>query len=187
MSSLAAPEFVTMANSGAADDDNFVNRRHFRYTLQWRHNERNGASNHHPQDRLLYGLFRRRSKKTSKFRVTGLWEGNSPVTGEFPAQRASNVENVSIWWRHHEWGSLRCHGVQKRLKWRVGIFFLNILHAEMSILIYTLNIINTTKPAQTGRHIAEDIFKCIFLNENLRILIQISLRFISRGTIHNIT
>ena len=28
--------------------------------------------------------------------------GNSPVTGQFPAQRASNAENVSIWWRHHE-------------------------------------------------------------------------------------
>ena len=28
--------------------------------------------------------------------------GNSPVTGEFPAQRTSNAENVSIWWRHHE-------------------------------------------------------------------------------------
>ena len=28
--------------------------------------------------------------------------GNSPVTGEFPAQMTSNVENVSIWWRHHE-------------------------------------------------------------------------------------
>ena len=25
------------------------------------------------------------------------------VTGEFPAQRASNAENVSIWWRHHVW------------------------------------------------------------------------------------
>ena len=27
--------------------------------------------------------------------------GNSPVTGEFPAQKASNAENVSSWWRHH--------------------------------------------------------------------------------------
>ena len=36
-------------------------------------------------------LFRRRSKKTSKLRVTGLYSGNSPVTGEFPAQRASNA------------------------------------------------------------------------------------------------
>ena len=44
---------------------------------------------------------RRRSKKTSKLRVTGLCEGNSPVTGEFPAQKDSNAENVFIWWRHH--------------------------------------------------------------------------------------
>ena len=43
----------------------------------------------------------RRSKETSKLRVTGLCEGNSPVTGEFPAQMASNAVNVSIWWRHH--------------------------------------------------------------------------------------
>ena len=37
-----------------------------------------------------------RSKKTSKLRVTGLCAGNSPVAGEFPAQRSSNAENVSI-------------------------------------------------------------------------------------------
>ena len=41
-------------------------------------------------------------KKTSKLRVTGLCVGNSPGTGEFPAQMASNAENVSIWWRHHD-------------------------------------------------------------------------------------
>ena len=52
-------------------------------------------------DCLLNHLFRRRSKKTSKLCVTGLYMGNSPVTGEFPAQRASNEENISIWWRHH--------------------------------------------------------------------------------------
>ena len=45
--------------------------------------------------------FRRRSRKTSKLRVTGLCAGNSPVTGEFPTQMASNAENVSVWWRHH--------------------------------------------------------------------------------------
>ena len=44
----------------------------------------------------------RRLKKTSKLRVTGLCEGNSTVTGEFPVQRASNAENVSFWWRHDE-------------------------------------------------------------------------------------
>ena len=51
---------------------------------------------------LLNRLFRRRSKKTPKLCVTGFCAGNSPVTGEFPAQRASNADNGSIWWRHHE-------------------------------------------------------------------------------------
>ena len=67
----------------------------------WRHNERGGVSYHQPHDCLFNSLFRRRSKKISKLRVTGICAGNSPVTGEFPAQRASNVENVSIWWRYH--------------------------------------------------------------------------------------
>ena len=49
----------------------------------------------------LNRLFSRRSKKTSKLRVTGLCARNSPVTGEFPIQIASNAENISIWWRHH--------------------------------------------------------------------------------------
>ena len=69
--------------------------------LQWRHNGRDGVLNHQRLDRLLSRLFRRRSKETSKLRVTGLCEGNSPVTGEFPAQRASSAENGSIWWRYH--------------------------------------------------------------------------------------
>ena len=72
-------------------------------TLEWRHNERDGVLNHQPHDCLLNGLFRRRSKKTSKLRVTGHCAGNSPMTGEFPAQRASNAEKVFIWWRHHEY------------------------------------------------------------------------------------
>ena len=69
--------------------------------LRWRHNDHAGVSNHQPHGCLLNRLFRRKSKKTSKLRVTGLCAGNSPGTGEFPAQMASCAENVSIWWRHH--------------------------------------------------------------------------------------
>ena len=71
-------------------------------TLQWCHNECDCISNHQPHDCLLNRLFRRRSRITSKLRVTGLWARNSPVAGEFPTQRSSNKENASIWWRHHE-------------------------------------------------------------------------------------
>ena len=65
------------------------------FLLLWRHNGHDSVSNHQPYDCLLNQLFRHRSKKTSKLRVTGL------CAGEFPAQMASNAENVSIWWRHH--------------------------------------------------------------------------------------
>ena len=71
-------------------------------TLRWRHNDLDGVSDHQPHDCLLNLLFRRRSKKTSKLRVTGLCARNSPWTGEFPAQKTSNAENNPIWWRHHE-------------------------------------------------------------------------------------
>ena len=53
-------------------------------SLQWRHNELDDVSNHQPHDCLLNCIFRRRSKKTSKLRATGLFEGNSPVTGRWP-------------------------------------------------------------------------------------------------------
>ena len=75
-------------------------------TLLWRHYECFGVSNHQPHDCLPNRLIRRILKKTPKLRVTGLCEGNSPVTGEFPAHRASNAKNVSIWWRHHDFVEL---------------------------------------------------------------------------------
>ena len=46
--------------------------------------------------------------------------------------------------------------------------------------------INTLRPRQNGRHFADDIFKCIFLNENAWISINISLKFVPNGPINNI-
>ena len=48
------------------------------------------------------------------------------------------------------------------------------------------NLINTLRPRQNGRHFPDDIFKCIFLNENVWISIKISLNFVPRGPINNI-
>ena len=96
-------------------------------SLQWRHNDHDSVSNHQPHDCLLNCLSRRRSKKTSKLRVTGLCAGNIPRTGDFPAQMASNAENISIWWRHHVlWGDgfishYNLHGyLPQFLKWLVN-------------------------------------------------------------------
>ena len=47
--------------------------------------------------------------------------------------------------------------------------------------------LNTLRPRQNGRHFADDIFKCILLNENVWILIEISLKFVPKGPINNIS
>ena len=76
--------------------------------------------------------FRHRSKKTSKLRVTGLCAGNSPDAGEFPAQMASNAENVSIWWRHHEVGWILTNITQLNAAGCDGLY----MYAFLYITIY---------------------------------------------------
>ena len=50
----------------------------------------------------------------------------------------------------------------------------------------TMFTLNTLRPRQNGRHFADDIFKCIFLNENVWIAIKISPKFVPKGQINNI-
>ena len=91
-----------------------------------------GVSNHQPLDCLLNRLFSGRSKKTSKLCVTGLCVGDSPVTGEFPAQMVSNAVNVFIGWRHH--------GI---LTTKINASILKLLYDDKE----TFLIIDTTKRA----------------------------------------
>ena len=103
--------------------------------------------------------FRNRSKKTSKRCATGLCARNSPVTGELPAQTASNAENVSIWWRHHafKWSMvpalpLRClpaliwHSSNKVVWWYAATIMLHCstwlcIHIYICIYIYLYMLI----------------------------------------------
>ena len=89
-------------------------------SLQWRHIGRDGVSNHQPRSCLLKRLFRRRSKKISKLRVTGLCARNSPVTGEFPAQMASNDGKNS---RLAHWGRENMATISQTTF--LNVFFLN--------------------------------------------------------------
>ena len=52
---------------------------------------------------------------------------------------------------------------------------------------FFIDFINTLRPRQNGRHFADDIFKRIFLNENIWISIKISLKFVPKGSINNIS
>ena len=48
------------------------------------------------------------------------------------------------------------------------------------------HIFNTLRPRQNGRHFADNIFKCILVNENVRIVIKISLKFVPKDPINYI-
>ena len=49
-----------------------------------------------------------------------------------------------------------------------------------------VGLVNTWRPRQNGRHFPDDIFKCIFFNENVWILLKISLKFVPKGPINKI-
>ena len=65
-----------------------------------------------------------------------------------------------------------------------------IYNATSCLSIFFLSSVmccfNSLRPRQDGRHFPDDIFKCIFLNENVWISIKISLKFVSKGSINNI-
>ena len=158
-------------------------------SLRWRHNGRDSVSNHQPHDCLLNRLFGRRSKKTWKLRVTGLCAGNSPGTGEFTAQMASDAENVSIWWRHHV-------SINSRDKQRLPLY-MDVLSAieprvyrfiasDTICMLRNITLVITLKTGQNARHFPDDIFKCIFMNDNIWISNAIWLMFAAKCPIDNI-
>ena len=122
-------------------------------TLLWRHNGHDGVSNHQPYDCLL--------------------------TGEFPVQRASNAENVSIWWRHDETavedGTLVPNYMPRNMDF--------VVHALIAVNLW----VNSSLPGQNGRHFADDILTCIFMNEKGCISIRISFQFVPKGPIDNMS
>ena len=79
---------------------------------------------------------------------------------------------------------------------KAGLLTLQVLRPEYSRITRPIalllmpwllhcQVINTLRPKQYGRHFADDTFNCIFLNEQVRISIEISLKFVPEGTNNN--
>ena len=87
------------------------------YSFMWRH------------WRVVCECTLRWSKKTSMLRFTSLCAGNSPVAGESPHKKASNAENVSIWWRHNA------------LKWRhtSTLASQSTVHSTVCSMVYVVS------------------------------------------------
>ena len=88
--------YVTLTCNMNCSQLNIRYRWYGRDKFQWRHNKSHGISNYRRLDCLVNRLIRRRLNKHQRSASRAF------VTGEFPAQRASDSENVSIWWRHHD-------------------------------------------------------------------------------------
>ena len=67
----------------------------------------------------------------------------------------------------------------------IGQRFLRKLFSSVNSYTEPYVCFNTLRPRQNGRHFADDMFKCIFLNENIWIPIEISLKFVPKGSINN--
>ena len=79
-------------------------------------------------------------KKTPTLCVTGLCEVNSPVTGEFPTQRVSNAEKVSIWWRHH--GSWYLWYISSRIRIKIiVVVVIFIIIIVISIFVFVIMLL----------------------------------------------
>ena len=104
-------------------------------------------------------------------------------------QLGSNA-TLWIWWWVHIWlamgivlimvpeyNHVGSEGAQNTILW--VWWWVHVRLAMETVLV------NTLRPRQNGRHFADDVFKCIFLNENVWILLKSSLKFVPKGQINN--
>ena len=113
--------------------------------------------------------------------------------------RGSSIINLSILLNDMYWCQVKMFGTYGCYRWwfNYGQVMACCLTAPSHYLIQCRlraapygatrpQQVNTLRPRQNGRHFADDIFKWIFLNENVRISIKISLKFVPKGQINNI-
>ena len=61
-----------------------------------------------------------------------------------------------------------------------------LVDVKLTVCCGCTQSLNTLRPRQNGRQFTDDLFKCIFLNENVWISIEVSLKFVPEGLINNI-
>ena len=135
----------------------------------------------------MASILQQRKHQVSTWLV--LCEGNPIVTDGFPSYWASNTEIVSMSWHHYDVISnhrskndkLFC-SIITGIKMTIN----HIIFHPFGACWYTYVCINTLRQRQDGRHFADYIFKCIFLNENVWTPIEISQTFVPKGPVNNI-
>ena len=86
-------------------------------SLQWRHNGRDGVSDHQPYHCLLNRLFMRRSKKTSNSASLAFVRGINRRPVNSPQKWPVTQKKVSIWWHHHDWNPSKQQGSGRNISY----------------------------------------------------------------------
>ena len=97
--------------------------------------------------------------------------------------RIKCTENMQQCWKYVGWWNKTLWHLYKIHKFSFKKMDLKIQFASL----FHLDFVNTLRPRRNRRHFADDIFKCIFLNENEWISLRISLKFVSNVPINDIT
>ena len=109
--------------------------------IQWRHNRCDGVSNHQPHDCLLNRLFRRRSKKTSKFRISGVcrgihpWPMNSSHKGPVTRKMFPFDDVIMVFQEETNWGVAVI--LQTYTVWNISLW-LWIYSSKINLLLYRI-------------------------------------------------
>ena len=104
--------------------------------------------------------------------------------------RSVSGGRLTLQWPHHVCSSIKVTCRESKFTPRVFLWGIDNKQriANCNVLcVHSVWPINSSTPWQSGRHFADDIFRCIFLNEKFCILIKISLKFVSKVPIDNIS
>ena len=102
----------------------------------------------------IQGADQRKHQSSASLAFVGGWGWgvDLPVTGELPAQMASNADNVCIWWRHHALGEFQWLRLSSQ----------SICSPHLAVFvpeIYSILPLTWLTAAQNGRHFADHVFK----------------------------
>ena len=98
-----------------------------------------------------------------------------PGTNELPQPGMVKIVNAIL-----------LHYVELGFQSCVWWTMINSVRPGIAVNLVIIGSVNTLRPRQNGRHFPDDIFKCIFLNENVWISIKIPLKFVPKVPINNI-
>ena len=95
---------------------------------------------------------------------------------------ASNAENVSIWWRHHD---PKMFKDVRNVSYHISVFRFSEDWFRLSKRTSTAPSVNTLRPRQNGCHFADGMLELIFLNHSCHNLIKISPKSVLKGPINH--